>query len=147
MESALVCAARWHDQGKDRAIWQRFARNDDVAEPFGQVKELPVTGECCQVIDTSSARFWTRMNDPALHDNPERELVLHLIAAHHGHARPHFDIRAIDKEKLNPSENNQANVKVMQDFGRLQNRFGRWGLAWLESILRCADAQASQPEE
>jgi len=31
----------------------------------------------------------------------------------------------------------------MQRFGRLQLRFGRWGLAWLESLLRCADALAS----
>jgi len=33
---------------------------------------------------------------------------------------------------------------VMRRFGRLQQRFGRWGLAWLESLLRCADIAASR---
>ena len=146
MESALVCAARWHDQGKDRDIWQRFACNDDGAEPLAKSTSYR-HGRMLSGYRHEFGSLLDAMNDPALYDNPERELVLHLIAAHHGHARPHFDVRAIDKEKLNPSENNQANVKVMQDFGRLQNRFGRWGLAWLESLLRCADAQASQPEE
>ena len=35
----------------------------------------------------------------------------------------------------------------MQGFARLQQRFGRWGLAWLESLLRCADALGSQPAD
>lgn len=146
MESALVCAAQWHDQGKDRAIWQRFARNDDGTEPLAKSKSFR-HGRMLSGYRHEFGSLLDAMDDPTLYDNPERELVLHLIASHHGHARPHFDIRAIDKEKLNPAENNQANVKVMQDFGRLQNRFGRWGLAWLESLLRCADAQASQPED
>ena len=32
-------------------------------------------------------------------------------------------------------------------FDRLQHRFGRWGLAWLESILRAADVLGSEDEE
>jgi len=79
---------------------------------------------------------------------------LHLIAAHHGSARPHFEPQACDNEgpldsatgqRRRPTtrENEAVAIEAMQHFGRLQLRFGRWGLAWLESLLRCADALAS----
>jgi hypothetical protein len=32
-------------------------------------------------------------------------------------------------------------------FDRLQRRYGRWGLAWLESILRAADVLGSEDDE
>lgn len=76
-------------------------------------------------------------------DADSRELVLHLIAAHHGRARPHFPTEeAFDPER--PVRDAQAAAgKVPQRFGRLQRRYGRWGLAWLESLVRAADAMAS----
>ena len=40
--------------------------------------------------------------------------------------------------------NDQAFSEVMRRFGQLQQRFGRWGLAWLESLVRCADIAASK---
>ena len=143
--SALVFAARWHDRGKDREIWQRFARNDYGSEPLAKSRSY-LHGRTLSGYRHEFGSLLGAMNDPSLYDNPERDLVLHLIAAHHGHARPFFDIRAFDKEQFSTSENQQANIEVMQRFGRLQNRFGRWGLAWLESLIRCADAQASQPK-
>ena len=143
--SALVSAACWHDRGKARDIWQRFARNHNGSEPLAKSTDY-LHGRALSGYRHEFGSLLDTMKDPALNDNPERELVLHLIAAHHGHARPFFDIRSFDKEKFRTLQNERANVKVMQRFGRLQQRFGRWGLAWLESLLRCADAQASQPK-
>jgi CRISPR-associated endonuclease/helicase Cas3 len=73
----------------------------------------------------------------------EKELILHLIAAHHGWARPHFEAKAWDQTRTT-SDNEVAAVESMQRFAHLQRRFGRWGLAWLESLLRCADIAASK---
>ncbi len=75
-------------------------------------------------------------------DHPECDLILHLIATHHGFGRPHFEPDAADIERTT-DENQAAMTDTMRRFGRLQQRFGRWRLAWLESLLRCADALAS----
>jgi len=141
--SALVCAAQWHDQGKDRVIWQTFARNDDRSEPVAKSQNY-LHGRMLAGYRHEFGSVLDAMRDPSVCRNPEYDLILHLIAAHHGHARPCFDRRAFDKDGFSTSENRKANIEVMQRFERLQKRFGRWGLAWLESLLRCADAQASR---
>jgi CRISPR-associated endonuclease/helicase Cas3 len=82
--------------------------------------------------------------DGQICDHPEADLILHLIAAHHGRARPHFETDAWDVERHTTAQNAQAAQEVMRRFARLQERFGRWGLAWFESLLRCADALASR---
>lgn len=72
----------------------------------------------------------------------ERELALHLIAAHHGRARPHFP----ENELFDPeggAELSALAVRIANRFANLQRRFGRWGLAYLESIVRAADYAAS----
>jgi CRISPR-associated endonuclease/helicase Cas3 len=73
----------------------------------------------------------------------DRELVLQLVAAHHGWARPHFEPRSYDNTRAT-TENDKTAWEVLRRFGRLQQRYGRWGLAWLESLLRCADIAASR---
>jgi CRISPR-associated endonuclease/helicase Cas3 len=80
-------------------------------------------------------------------DDHTRELVLHLIAAHHGRARPHFPAdEAIDPE--HPARSSAETVReVPQRYARLQRKYGRWGLAYLESLVRAADIMASQANE
>jgi CRISPR-associated endonuclease/helicase Cas3 len=71
------------------------------------------------------------------------DLVLHLIAAHHGRARPHFPAtEAFDPEHPESNAREVASAVPVR-FVRLQKRYGRWGLAYLESLVRAADALAS----
>ena len=72
-----------------------------------------------------------------------KDLALHLIAAHHGRARPHFATdEAFDPER--PMSDAEAlAIETPRRFARLQRKYGRWGLAYLESLLRAADWAAS----
>jgi CRISPR-associated endonuclease/helicase Cas3 len=88
------------------------------------------------------------------------ELALHLIASHHGHCRPFapvvFDENQIDVDLdingLHLSANSDTRLErldsgVSERFWRLTRRYGWWGLAWLETILRLADHRQSEHEE
>jgi CRISPR-associated endonuclease/helicase Cas3 len=83
--------------------------------------------------------------DPAFNalTDEVKDLVLHLIAVHHGRARPHFSVdEAFDPER--PLSDVEAlAVETPRRFARLQRKYGRWGLAYLESLLRAADWAAS----
>ncbi len=71
--------------------------------------------------------------------------MLHLIAAHHGRARPHFPAEeTIDSESVYAVAPAVART-MPRRFAQLQRRYGRWGLAYLESLVRAADILASQP--
>lgn len=142
IETALVTAARWHDRGKDRPVWQRYARNTEGAEPLAKARRY-LHPRALGGYRHEFGSLLEAMTDSELDSCAERDLVLHLIAAHHGWARPHFEPRSYDTT-LTSSENDAAACEVMRRFGRLQNRFGRWGLAWLESLVRCADIAASR---
>lgn len=143
IKSALVVAAKWHDRGKNCAIWQRYACNTNRAEPLAKSRNY-LHGSVLRGYRHEFSSILEADGCEELRSHAERDLVLHLVAAHHGRARPHFDPHAFDNEKFTTADNERAAVEVMRRFGRLQQRFGRWGLAWLESLLRCADIAASR---
>jgi CRISPR-associated endonuclease/helicase Cas3 len=74
-----------------------------------------------------------------------RELALHLIASHHGRARPNINafepLRPGDYEPFSVTRARAEDAAVR--FARLQRRWGPWGLAWWEAVFRAADRQAS----
>ena len=83
------------------------------------------------------------LEEESLKANPHRDLILHLIAAHHGYARPHFPERAFDRSQPKPL-NQQIAHETLLRFNRLQQQYGWWQLAYLEAILKAADALASR---
>ena len=75
-------------------------------------------------------------------DRDDRDLVLHLIAAHHGGARPLIGIENCPEGP--PTAMEAAGLAVALRYARLQKKWGPWGLAWWESLLRAADQAASR---
>ena len=133
-------AGRWHDAGKDREIWQRAARNKDFTRPVAKAERLngrSLDGyrhELGSLLDAKS-------QIPSDFTEDERDLALYLVAAHHGWGRPHFPDRTFDRTHYR--ESGTAALECARRFGRLHRRYGAWGLAYLESIFRSADAIAS----
>lgn len=97
-------------------------------------------------------------------DSIDRELLLHLISAHHGYARPFAPVvidpgpdDLLSLEVRGVSVTQEARLKwvpahrldssVADRFWNLTRKHGWWGLAYLESILRLADQQASAAEQ
>ena len=148
---SLILAARWHDLGKNRELWQRSIGNP-IDNPEYPQKCLAKPGPKMSPMRLGTYRHeFSSLADAekepefaALSQNA-KDLTLHLIAAHHGRARPHFP----QKEVFDPdSDNSLSKAKKIADevplrFERLQRRYGRWGLAYLESLLRAADYAAS----
>ncbi|GIW43958.1 MAG: type I-U CRISPR-associated helicase/endonuclease Cas3 [Candidatus Binatia bacterium] len=142
VRGALIAAARWHDTGKDRRVWQRYARNGAGTTPLAKSPRY-LHPRALGGYRHEFGSLLDAMNDGELMKMPNRDLVLHLIAAHHGWARPHFEARAFDSSRRT-ADNERAFAEVVRRFGQLQQKYGRWGLAWLESLVRCADITASQ---
>jgi CRISPR-associated endonuclease/helicase Cas3 len=90
----------------------------------------------------------------------DRGLILHLIAAHHGYARP-FAPAVIDEnppiveldgiglttDQRRSSAPHRLDSGIAERFWALTRRYGWWGLAYLEALLRLADQQASADED
>ena len=70
---------------------------------------------------------------------------MHLIAVHHGWGRPHFEENAFPSG-TDHSIKRDIVYQTMMRYSSLQERFGWWKLAYLESLLRHADAIASSEE-
>lgn len=87
-----------------------------------------------------------------------RDLILHLIGAHHGFCRPFAPVnddpqpvevtlqqsgRALRASSATGLE--RLDSGVAERFWRLTRRFGWWGLPYLEGLLRLADWACSEP--
>ena len=143
---ALEIAGARHDKGKNRKCWQSAVGNTDLEKPpLAKSKQTWFNFKLNDYYRHEFGSLVEAESDEALTQNPNRDLILHLIAAHHGYARPHFPERAFDRE--NPTgENREIAMRAMQRFAQLQIRYGWWQLAYLEAILKAADALASRAE-
>jgi CRISPR-associated endonuclease/helicase Cas3 len=148
---AVVIAARWHDRGKNRPEWQKAIghppprRGEDVSwKPWAKSGQRGFDDSACGSYRHEFGSLREAAEDETIRRHPERDLILHLIAAHHGWARPHFEPDQWDiADGVSEEENAAVAAETMRRFARLQRRFGHWGLAWLESLVRAADYAAS----
>lgn len=128
LSAEFIEAARQHDLGKSEIRWQTALGNINPTVPLAK---------------SSRRQFDVQLNDGyrhelgSLRDQNFPPLTAHLIAAHHGWARPIFTEKALRKLGCRaPGEASPAR------FAHLQTRYGWWGLAYLEALVRCADILA-----
>lgn len=182
LTDAFNLAARLHDLGKADERFQAMLRRTDRTDAWLLAGVTPtLLAKSDGLPMTRAEREATRrraglpdgfrhemLSAQLVHcfdDLPEvetsRDLVLHLIAAHHGYARPfapvvydeelpsiELDGRPLSHEQrrqLVPPH--QLDSGVAERFWSLTRRFGWWGLAYLEAVLRLADQQASAAED
>jgi CRISPR-associated endonuclease/helicase Cas3 len=179
--SLIETAAERHDWGKadDRfqamlrgtgrtEAWLRDGRTPPLLAKSGGIgltpREIAAARQRAELPDgfrheMLSVQLAERAGLPECTD-AERELILHLIAAHHGFARPFAPI-VIDDDPpdveynglvLTHAERRDApphrlDSGIAERFWSLTRRYGWWGLAYLEALLRLADQQASADED
>ena len=141
----LVLAACLHDEGKRAKSWQRAfhaPKDDAYAKTEGPIDYRLLDGYRHELGSLLRVE-----DDERVRTLPEeqRDLVLHLIAAHHGFARPVIGTSGC--EDAPPSALDEKAAEVALRFARLQDRWGPWGLAWWEALLRAADQQASRDND
>lgn len=143
-QAMLIAAARHHDAGKSASRWQRAFNAKRNGGPFAKTPGPPrrkmlggfrhefqslldAEENGLEGVDRADLRF---------------DLALHLIAAHHGRARPVIDTEGCDS--LPPTAAAHRAHEAALRFARLQRQLGPWGLAWWEALLRAADQRASR---
>jgi CRISPR-associated endonuclease/helicase Cas3 len=141
---AVVYASALHDVGKDRAVWQVGMGNSSypqkVVAKSGNHNLPPqhhYRHELGSVVDILARQDFGS-------EKPEvRDLVLHLVAVHHGRGRPGFP----DVEQWVQGSPDDLVRSVILDiarrFDRLTEQYGRCQLAYLESLLRAVDVHTS----
>ncbi len=138
---ALVTAARMHDDGKAAERWQNAMNAPrDNGRPYAKTRG----GGNWRLLEGYRHEFGSLLRAAKAGDLPEssRDLILHLIAAHHGYARPLISAEGCEDgpPSLLESEASEAALR----FARLQRHYGPWGLAWREAVLRAADQSVSR---
>ncbi len=173
-------AARWHDLGKADPRFQILLHGgDEIRAAGGHLLAKSASGGMDTAARQRAARrarlpggFRHEMASIALLDSAagrsiltachDPELVLHLVASHHGYARPFAPVEDhrgqdpslrvrvhADGVELDAPADHGADAidsGVAERFHAVQRRYGWWGLAWLESILRLADHRCSEAE-
>jgi CRISPR-associated endonuclease/helicase Cas3 len=172
LRESLIQAAKVHDCGKaDRRFQALLHGGDPMAAQFAPV----LLAKGAQARESRSVRRaqWARSGlpdgfrhelvsllllgqDARLRDD---ELALHLVASHHGRCRPFAPVVLDDGGDLqyngwrvsgterHTRAPHRLDAGVSDRFWRLSRRYGWWGLAWLETLLRLSDWQASKKEE
>lgn len=167
VREALRIAAEYHDYGKVDYRYQAWLRNGDelaaryAREPLAKSgKYILKKQRDCGVPEHFRHEFLSLMfAERARVREPLRDLVLYLVAVHHGNCRPSAavvldwnsecvsfgDLSVCRKDRTEHAPHSLASG-VEERFWRLTRRYGWWGMAYIESMLRLADWAASKEE-
>ncbi len=142
----LALAAALHDEGKKADRWQRAFRAPSHKRPLGKTTSRPLQSILAGYRHELGSLPYAERDPRVTALSPDdRDLVLHLIAAHHGFARPL--LRTDGYDEAPPSALVELAQTIALRFARLERRWGPWGLAWWEALLRAADQGASREND
>lgn len=181
---AFECAAQLHDLGKADLRFQTFLFGGDHIRASLH-SSLPLAKSAgLNDVSVHFREAWNRSGLPdhfrhemlslqlaevfelIAENDPHRDLILHLIATHHGYGRPLAPVCIDDKpeplefswlvqyplhpvseaERRNWTAPHQFDSGVARRFWKLVRQYGPWGLAWLEAIFVLADRRCSEAE-
>jgi len=179
--AAVRAAAGWHDLGKVEQRFQAMLCGGDVFEAL--LLDEPLAKSGLDGNDRAGYRLARRRSglpNGARHEAwsaalvqeflatttlpsaiLDTDLLVHLVASHHGHARPWLppvtdgdprEVTAtieggstgVPTAKVTISSSRTVDFEHPARFAALNQRYGRWGLALLEAIVRCADMTVSE---
>jgi CRISPR-associated endonuclease/helicase Cas3 len=162
-------AAVLHDIGKADPRFQAWLRGGNPVKPNELIAKSKGSGQNWAVIER--ARKMAGYPKGARHElmsavllaphaedagDVDFELLLHLVESHHGRCRPFAPV----VEDAEPVEVGCGSWRARSDHGlervgsgvserfwRLTSRYGWYGLAYLEAVLRLADQRESEAEQ
>lgn len=164
--SVLGRAADLHDVGKADARFQRWLRDGDPSTPALAKSRLSRSrwaearaaagwprGGRHEELSARLVQNWLQCQEPA-RDEQLDDLLIHLVVSHHGRGRPF--VMPVSDGTSSPVRCEISGVTVTacadlsvadweqpERFARLNRRYGPWGLALLEAIVRQADHTVS----
>jgi CRISPR-associated endonuclease/helicase Cas3 len=168
---SLILAAAMHDYGKVDERFQALLLGGNLnlawaqIEPLAKSTKIPGSATIYEYVRQRAKlpkqfRHEFLSAQLALKIGVDDELALHLIAAHHGYARPfapvvvddnppdvfvdwaekNIALSSVERAAIQP---HRLDSGVGERFWRLTRGLGWWNLAYLEAVLRLADQQVS----
>lgn len=169
VRNTVVRAAALHDIGKADPRFQAWLRGGNPMKPDELIAKSGRSGQNWAAIERArrlasypkGARhelLSTALieNSGAAFDAVDFDLMLHLVASHHGRCRPFapfaedehpIEVRYGDWTASSEHRLERAGSGVCERFWRLTRRYGWYGLAYLEALVRLADHRQSEAEQ
>ncbi len=169
VRATVLAAARCHDLGKADPRFQSLLRGGNAAGLDQLLAKSSRNGNNSAAIE--AARVKSGYPKGCRHEllsvallqtdltpfaELDRDLLLHLVGSHHGRCRPFAPVvrdadgplvRYGDWQVSANHELARIGSGVAERFWRLTRHYGWYGLAYLETVLRLADARQSQEEQ
>jgi len=169
VHKTVILAAELHDIGKADPRFQAWLRGGNPIKPDELIAKSGRTGQSAAAVERARtlAGYPKRarhellsvaliQNSGAVFDDIDFDLLLHLVGSHHGRCRPFAPV-VEDTKPLNvlyggwqASSDHQlerVGSGVCDRFWRLTRRYGWYGLAYLEALVRLADCRQSEAEQ
>lgn len=155
LRDLLSAAAHHHDEGKRLRKWQiafgwrtghAIAKLEPALERPAPLHGFRHEWESLRKLAGAAVSPSAGMSSDA--QTLWSDLLLHFVGVHHGHLRPSITDDGLTSE-IQAEKQNALRLEATGRYASLQRRLGRWRLAYLEALLKTADAVGSRaiPDE